>query len=317
MRVLAALPTSALWSAWAQESFPSKSITVVVPYAPGGSIDSMARLVSDQMAKVLGQAFLVENRAGAAGLIGADAVNRSKPDGYTLLCTANGSITVAPRMVPKRPFGFGDFAPVGAIGSTTMVLAGSASGRFKSLFELMAFAKANPGHVTIGHPGNGTTNHIAILRLQEASGVRFNIVPYKGSALALTDALGGQIDGLFDQLPSSLPQVKARKLIAFAVTSKDVSPYLPGVKPLAEAGFPNFNVTTVTGLFAPAKTPSEVVEILNRALQVALTDTQVLNRLKEMGADPMQGTARRLSEFLAAEDGAAETMFRQGLLKPE
>ncbi|MDR0215601.1 MAG: tripartite tricarboxylate transporter substrate binding protein [Comamonas sp.] len=317
LQALATIPACSLPNTHAQEKYPSQAITIVVPYAPGGNVDAMARLVSVQMGKTLGQAVVIENRPGAAGVIGTDFVNRSKPNGYTLVCTANGSFIVAPRMVPKRPFQTTDFAAVGSIGSTPMVLEGNPKGRFKTLSELIGFAKAHPEEVTLGHPGNGTTNHIAILRLQEVTGARFGIVAYKGSAPALNDLLGGQIDGLVDQLPSSLPHIKAHKLIPYALTSKEGSSDLPGVKPLADSGYPNFEVTTVTGLLAPAKTPSAIMEALNKALGSALADSDVQRRLRTLGTNPMPGSAKQFADFLLTEDQSAESMFRQGLLRPE
>ena len=317
LQAFAAMPAYAAWSANAQEKYPIQPITMVVPYAPGGNIDAMARLVSVHMGQALGQPVVIENRPGAAGVIGTDFVNRSKPNGYTLVCTANGSFVVAPQMMPKRPFRPADFATVGAIGSTPLVIEGSAKGRFKTFGEMIQFAKAHPEEVTLGHPGNGTTNHIAILRLQELTGARFGIIAYQGSAPALNDLLGGQIDGLVDQLPSSLPHLKAQKLVALALTSKEASPDLPGIKPLADLGYPDFEVTTITGLLAPAKTPPAIVQALNSALGTTLANAQVQGRLKELGTTPMPGSTQRFAEILAAEDRAAQAMFRQGLLRPE
>ncbi|WP_186332395.1 Bug family tripartite tricarboxylate transporter substrate binding protein [Bordetella genomosp. 13] len=317
MRAVALLPATLALGARANTNFPTQPITIIVPYAPGGSIDAVARLVGASMSKTLGQSVIIENKPGAAGVIGADFVRRAEPSGHTLLCTANGSFTIAPRMLAKRPFAASDFRAVGAIGSTPMVLAASAKGRFKTFEQLLDFAKSHPDEVTLAHPGNGTTNHVAILRLQELTRARFTIVPYKGSAPALSDLIGGQVDGMVDQLPSSMPHIKAQRLLPLAVTSKAMAPDLPSARPIAERLGTDFDVSTVTGVLAPAGTPAEVVETVNRALNAALADAEVIGRLKDLGVVPSPGTSTKFGDFLLAEDQMAETMFRQGLLKAE
>ena len=317
LQAMGLLPATIALRAHAQSQFPNQQMTIVVPYAPGGNVDAMARLIGVSISKTLGQPVVVENKPGAAGVIGSDFVRRAAPSGYTLLCTANGSFTVAPRMLAKRPFEATDFTAVAAIGSTPMVLVANTNGRFQTFAQMMEFAKSRPEEVTIAHPGNGTTNHVAIVRLQDATGARFTIVPYKGSAPALSDLLGGQIDAMVDQLPSSLPHIKTQRLVGLAVTSEQTAPDLPSVKPLAELIHANFNVSTVTGILAPAHTPTEVLEILNRAVNTALTDTEITGRLKDLGVVPTGGTAEKFGDFLLAEDQMAETLFRQGLLKSE
>lgn len=317
LRALGLSPAAIAWEAHAQGKFPSQQITIVVPYAPGGNVDAMARLVGVFVSKMLGQPVVIENRPGAAGIIGSDFVRRAEPSGYTLLCTANGSFTMAPRMLAKRPFEAADFAAVAAIGSTPMVLATNAKGRFQTFAQMIEFATSHPDEVTIAHPGNGTTNHVAILRLQEATGARFTIVPYKGSAPALSDLLGGQIDAMVDQLPSSLPHIKMQKLTALAVTGENPAPDLPMVRPLAQLIHADFNVSTVTGILAPAYTPIEILDTLNGAVNAALVDVETATRLKDLGVVPTSGIARKFGDFLLAEDQMAEALFRQGLLKSD
>jgi len=299
------------------QSYPSKPITIVVPYAAGGNLDVTTRVVAQAMSKSLGQPLIVDNRAGAGGLIGHGYVAKAEPDGYTLLTTANGSFAFAPKLAPGAHFSPRDFSYVGMMSSTPLVLAVPEGSPFKTFQEFTAYAKANPGKVSIGHPGNGTTNHIAILQLQEALQAAFTIVAYKGSAPALSDLLGSQIDAMVDQLPSSLPSLKTKKLRALAVTTSQPVPDLPNVPTLEEAGLKGFEVITASGLLAPAKTPAAVVETLNAALNRALADPEVNKRLANLGASPKPGTSRQFESFLLQEDEKASRLAEQGLLKAE
>jgi len=179
------LPGAAL----AQAAYPTRPITIIVPYPPGGNLDVITRLISPSMSQSLGQTIVVDNKPGAGGLIGHAFTARATADGYTILTTANGSLAYAPKLQPQPPFKATDFAALGSIAETPMVLEVNANGRFKSVADFVAYAKEHPGQVTIGHSGNGTTNHVAILLLEQAAHVKFNIVPYKGSAPAVTDLL--------------------------------------------------------------------------------------------------------------------------------
>jgi tripartite-type tricarboxylate transporter receptor subunit TctC len=302
--------------AGAQE-FPAKPVTVVVPSPPGGSVDLTARAVAAAMSKVLGQPFTIDNRAGAAGGIGHQFVARAAPDGYTLVASANGTFTLAPRLAPQRLFAVSDFAPVGMMTVTPMVLAVTASGRFKDFGELAAFARANPGKLTFGHPGGGTTNQVAVVRLQQALGTSFNLVAYKGSAPALTDLAGGQIDGYIDQIPSALNLITGGKLRALAVTTRFRSASLPEVPTFAEAGLPGIDMATTMGLQAPAGTPERVVAVLGQALVKALDDPDVKARLAALGSVPQPMSPAEYAAYLRAEDARAEELARQGNLKAD
>src|ERR1700742_2534099 len=264
------LPGAAL----AQAAYPTRPITIIVPYPPGGNLDVITRLISPNMSQSLGQTIVVDNRPSAGGLIGHALTTRATADGYTILTTANGSLAYAPKLQPQPPFKAADFAALGSIAETPMVLEVNANGRFKSVADFLAYAKEHPGQVTIGHSGSGTTNHVAILLLEQAADVKFNIVPYKGSAQAVTDLLAGQIDAVVDQLPSSMPFVRDGKFRALAMTTKERSPDLPDTATLAESGLKDFDVTTMTGLLAPAGTPADVVDTLNKALNAARQDPQ-------------------------------------------
>src|ERR1700744_1151470 len=306
------LPAAAL-----AQAYPSRPITIIVPYPPGGNLDVITRLISPSMSQSLGQTIVVDNKPGAGGLIGHSFTARASADGYTILTTANGSLAYAPKLQPQPPFKAADFAALGSIAETPMVLEVNANGRFKSVADFVAYAKEHPGQVTIGHSGNGTTNHVAILLLEQAAHVKFNIVPYKGSAPAVTDLLAGQIDAVVDQLPSSMPFLRDGKFRALAMTTKERSPDLPDTATLAESGLKDFDVTTMTGLLAPAGTPGNVLDALNKALKPALSDPVVQDRLHKLGGQAHQSTPAEFQAFLVNEETKADELIRSGALKSE
>jgi tripartite-type tricarboxylate transporter receptor subunit TctC len=299
------------------QAFPNKPVKIVVPFAPGGNLDVTARLIAESMAKQLGQPFVVENRAGAGGALGSEAVAKAPPDGYTLVAGTTATTIVSPLLIPNAPYALKDFAPVGVMAVTPLMLevpAGSPHTDFKAY---LAHVRANPGKVTIGHSGNGTTNHIAILQLQDALKVSFNIVPYKGSGPAIIDLMGGQIDSMVDQTSSSLPQVRGGKLRALAVATRSRIADLPNVPTLQEQGVKDFEAVTPSGLLAPAKTPPEVVKTLNTALNQALADPAVRKRLAELGSEVRPMTAEQFDRFLKDEERKLKALHASGVLKGE
>jgi tripartite-type tricarboxylate transporter receptor subunit TctC len=303
-------------TASAQTTYPSRPITIIVPYPPGGNLDVITRLISPGMSRALGgQAIVIDNRPGAGGLIGHQVAARATADGYTILTTANGSLAYAPKLQPQAPFKAADFAALGSIAITPMILEVNAEGRFKSVADLVAHAKAHPGEVTIGHSGNGTTNHVAILLLEQAAHVKFNVVPYKGSAPAVTDLMAAQIDAVVDQLPSSMPYIRDGKFRALAMTTQERSTDLPDTPTLAESGFKGFDVMTMTGLLAPANTPASVVDALNKALNAALQDPDLQERLHKLGGETRQSTPAQFQTFLASEETKADELIKSGALK--
>ena len=299
----------------AAEPFPSRPVKIVVPFAPGGNLDITARLVGESMAKTLGQPFVVENRAGAGGAVGQDVVAKSAPDGYTLVAATTGTTIVSPLMIPSPPYSLADFAPVGIMAVTPLMLEVPAASPYRDFRSYLAAVRANPGKVTIGHSGNGTTNHIAILELQDALKVRFNIVPYKGSGPALVDLVGGQIDSMMDQTSSSLPQVRAGKLRALAVGTPERLADLPAVPTLQEEGVKGFEASTPSALLAPAKTPPEVIRALNDALNKALAEPAVRARLKQLGSEIRATTPEELDAFMHAEEKKLKALHDEGVLK--
>ncbi|MFC4278107.1 tripartite tricarboxylate transporter substrate binding protein [Achromobacter aloeverae] len=303
-------------AASAAEAYPVRPVTVVVPYAPGGNLDITGRAITTAMGAILHASFVIDNRPGAGGVVGHDLVARAQPDGYTLIVTANGSFAYAPRLVPGgKSFKPADFAPVGFMAETPLVLEVPTRGRYATYQDFIAAAKAAPGKISIGHSGNGTTNHIAILLLEKAAGVRLNIIPYKGSGPGLNDLLGGQLDAFIDQLPSSLPHLKAGNLRPLAMTSASRAADLPQVRTLQELGLAGFDVTTTAGLMAPAGTPAAVVARLNQVLNQALGQDDVKQKMANLGSRVRQGSAAEFTAYLASEDKKGQQLASEGLLR--
>jgi tripartite-type tricarboxylate transporter receptor subunit TctC len=315
MKSLGALALCLGTGAALAQAFPSKPVKIVVPFAPGGNLDVTARLLGESMTKQLGQPFVVENRAGAGGALGSEAVAKSAPDGYTLVAGTTATTIVSPLLIANSPYQLQSFAPIGMMAVTPLVLEVPAASPHRDFKSYLAYVKANPGKVTIGHSGNGTTNHIAILQLQEALKVSWNIVPYKGSGPALIDLMGGQIDSMVDQTSSSLSQIQAGKLKALAVGTRTRIADLPQVPTLAEEGVRNFEAVTPSGLFAPANTPPEVVKALNAALNKALADPVIRKRLAELGSDVRPLSAAEFDAFLRDEETKLKALVKSGVLK--
>ena len=215
-------------TASAQAPYPDKLIRLIVPFAPGGNADLTGRLFAEALAKRLGQQIVVENRGGAGGAIGSEQLAKSPPDGYTLGLGSTGTYLVSPRMTGgKPPYTLASFAPVALLNTSSMVIEVSAQNAIKDWAGFLTYVRANPGKLTIGHPGNGSTNHLALLRLQKALGITFNIVPYKSMGPALADLLAGQIDAVIDQIPASIGHIRSGRLIPIAVTSAKRASQLP------------------------------------------------------------------------------------------
>ena len=314
MKIVAAALAFAASTALAQ-AYPAKPVKIIVPFAPGGNLDVTARLLGEHMAKTLGQPFVIENRAGAGGALGSDVVAKSAPDGYTLVAGTTATAIVSPLLVPNPPYQLSSFAPVGMMAVTPLVLEVPAASPHQDYRSYLAFVRANPGKVTIGHSGNGTTNHVAILQLQDALKVQWNIVPYKGSGPALIDLVGGQIDSMVDQTSSSLPQIQGGKLRALAVGTRSRIADLPNVPTLQEQGLANFEAVTPSGLFAPAGTPREIVTALNAALNKALADPAVRKRLAELGSEVRAVSAAEFDRFLREEETKLKALVKAGVLK--
>jgi tripartite-type tricarboxylate transporter receptor subunit TctC len=281
------------------QPFPAKPIRIIVPFAPGGNVDITARLVAPGLTEILGQPVIVENRPGAGGTIGADAVAKSPADGYTLLMGSNSTFSVAPSLYPKNPYHpVRDFAPVIAIASAPFVLVTNPAGAAKTTKDLVDAAKASPRKLTMASAGTGSSNHLVGELFQDISGARFTHVPYKGSGQALTDLMGGQVDLHFDQITSAASHIQAGKLKAMLVTSPKRVAMLPEVPTAAEAGYASFEATNVTGLIAPAGTPREVIDRIAAATQKVLAQPAIRERLAQMGAEGVGGTSEQFGAYI-------------------
>lgn len=300
---------------WAQDAYPSKPVTLVVPFAPGGNTDIVARTVAVALGKVLGQSVIVDNRAGAGGSIGAAQVARAAPDGYTLLLCGAGVIVTVPEMV-KTTYGRSNFAPLGLVNKSSMVLLSRTNdSRFKTFKELAAYARSGEGKLTAAHSGPGTPNHLALLQLESLLGTKFTVVSYKGSGPALIDLIGGQIDVHFDQVPSALQHIKGGALQALAVLGPEKDPLLPAVQTVASLGFGEIDGTTYVGVLAPAGTPKVLQDKLADALAQAVKDPQTVNSARELGSAALSSTPQEFTRILDAEYALATQATQDGRLK--
>jgi tripartite-type tricarboxylate transporter receptor subunit TctC len=278
-----ALLASAL-PAFAQP-YPSRSITIVIPFPAGGSADTLARLIGAKLSESLGQAVVVENKPGAGGNLGTDAVAKAAPDGYTLLL-APSSIAIAPALYAKLPFDpIKDFAPVTLIGSIPMVVVVYPQFPPKTILELIALAKAKPGEISYASAGNGSTNHLAVELFKIKTGIDMLHVPYRGNPLAIVDVIAGRVPVFFDFVLTGLPHVREGKVRALAVTGAHRSKVLPDVPTVAEAGVPGFEASTWFGVYAPAGTKPAIVEKLNAEILAVLAMPNIRERLTNLGVD--------------------------------
>jgi len=286
----------------AQAGFPSKALTIVVPFSAGGTTDILARVVGQTMSKDLNQPVIVDNRAGAGGNIGAQMVARAAPDGYTLLMGTVGTHAINQSLYKKMPFDpIKDFAPITRVALVPNLLVANPGQPYKNVKELIAYAKANPGKVTFASSGSGTSIHLSGEMFSQMAGVEMQHIPYKGSAPALTDLLGGQTAIMFDNMPSVIGHVKAGKLRPLAVTTPQRSPALPDVPTIAEAGVPGYSATSWFGLLAPANTPAPVIAKLNASILKALADPDVKKKMEEQGAEPHGEKPEQFAEFIRSE----------------
>ena len=291
-----ALVTSAVATCAFAQAWPNKPISLVVPFPPGGTTDVLARAIGQQLSTSLGQPVIVESKPGAGATIGADFVAKSKPDGYTFLMGAVRH-TIATTVYKKLPYDFQkDFAPVSIVALVPNVLTTNATVSAKSVAELLALAKAQPGKLTYGSNGNGTAQHLIGAQFESMGKVALVHVPYKGSGPLATDLLGGQISMSFDTITPVLPHIKAGKLRALAVTTAKRSPALPDVPTLDEAGLKGFNLGTWFGVLAPTGTPAPIVERMNREIAriVALPDFK--KKMEEIGAEPIGNTSAQMAQ---------------------
>jgi tripartite-type tricarboxylate transporter receptor subunit TctC len=284
------------------EAFPTKPIHLLVGYPPGQTVDSAARAAAAALATNLGQPVVVDNHAGANGIIGAQEVKQAAPDGYTVLLGTSGQLAINPGIYRKLPYDpLKDFEPVMLDGVGRLYLVVPLSSPFNTVADLVHYAKANPGKLSYGSGGRGITANLAMEMLKKTAGVDILHVPYKGSAAALTDLIGGRIDVMMDAGGLMLPQLQQGRLKALGVSSKARYAGLPKVPTIAEQGHPGFEVVAWTAFMAPARTPAGIVAALNKALLEGQNKPEVVQVAKAGGADLSGGTPEALRRFLAAE----------------
>jgi tripartite-type tricarboxylate transporter receptor subunit TctC len=315
---LAGLLVAGWCAAASADEYPSRQITLIVPYPPAGGVDAMARIVAEKLSVALAQQVVVDNRGGGGGNIGTRAVARAPPDGYTLLLGHTGTISVNPALYanpgydPRR-----DFAAIGLIASMPVALLAHPSFPAKSVTALIALAKAQPGQLNLGTSAVGTGSYMCAELFRAAAGVDMTIIPYKGTAPLMNDLLGGHVSVAFGVLPPALGNIEAGSLRALAVTGLSRFSLLPNVPTVAEAGLPGFDAVLHYGLLAPAGTPQPIIQRLNVALRILVAAPDVQERIHAEGGDPLTSSADEYTADIRREGAKWATLIKQLNLKVE
>jgi tripartite-type tricarboxylate transporter receptor subunit TctC len=310
--------TATLSSAAPAQDYPTRPIRLVVAFTAGGTTDFMARLLADKLKSSLGQTVVVENKPGANGAIAAKQIADSDPDGYTLFFTTVGAVAINPGLRSDLPYDpVKDFAPVGLAAFNSTMLVVSAQMKVASAKELAALAKESPGKITVGVTGIGAVSHLGFELFQSAAGVKMTSVPYRGASQAITDVLGGTLDGLMGDVPTVLTQIQSGKLKALAATSTQRSDIFPDVPTFVEQGFAGTVADQWAGILAPARTPLAVIAKLNGALNAALNDPDVRARLRQSGVTPSPGTPEHFGQYLKDEIARYTRLIREKGIKGE
>lgn len=312
------LASAAFCGSVAAQAYPSRPVKLIAPYAPGGPLDEVARVVSPRLTESLGQPVVVENRAGAGGDIGTDFVAKSAPDGYTVLLGNGGPITINPALKGKLPYDpQKDLAPVTLAVSSPMVMVVHPSLPVKTVKDLVRLAKANPGRLNYASAGIGNLPHLGMESLQAVAGMKMVHSPYKGVAPAFVDLLSGQIDLMFANVVGILPHIKTGKVRAVAVSSAKRSSVLPEVPSVAESGYSGFDITGWMGFFVPAATPKELVARLNGEIARILQRQDVKERFASRGADVIASTPEELGSFIKKEGALYAKVIKDLGIRPE
>jgi tripartite-type tricarboxylate transporter receptor subunit TctC len=312
----AALLAATTLAALAQGAYPNQPIKVTVPFPPAGGTDVVTRFAIEKVRASTGWTFVVDNKAGAGGNIGMDAVAKSKPDGYSLGMGQTANLAINPALYAKMPYDAQkDFVPVALVASQPVVLVVNAASRFKTLAELVAAAKDKPGMLTMASAGNGTVGHLTGEVFSKLAGIKANHIPYKGAGPAATDLLGGQVDFYFATPQTVVGFVKNGKLRALAVSSAKRLPVLPSVPTVAESGYQGFETSDWKVLVAPAGTPDAVVKRLNAEVDKAMSRPDTLAQLLQEGSFPMSGSPQQAAQYLKAEALRWAKVVRDGGIK--
>lgn len=302
----------------AAQDYPTKPIRLIVPFAPGGLADTSARAVADKLGARLGQSVVVENRAGASGNIGMQAVAQAAPDGYTLVLGFDGTVVINPHIFSKPGFDtLSDFAPVTKLGDATLLLVAHPSVPARNIRELIELEKSKPGTLSYGTSGTGGTPHMAGELINQRYGTKFVHVPYKGGGQAVIDVVGGQIPLVFTAVASAQQHVKSGKLVGIGVSSAKRSSSLPDVPTFVESGLTDFVVDSWVGILAPAKTPRPILERLQRELAEVLKDPEVRNRYATLGIEPVGNTPEQFAAQIRADLARWEKVVKAAGIKVE
>lgn len=302
--------------AQAADPYPTKSVRVVVTFPPGGSSDAMIRLLSPRLSDKLGQQIVVDNKPGAGGNIGLTQVAKAPADGYTLGVGAAGGLTANPSLYPQMPYdALKDFQPVTLLAAIPFVIVGSPALPAKSLSHVIALARSQPGKLTMAHGGNGTAMHLSTALFEQMADIKLTQVPYKGSGPAALDVLSGQVQLALVDLPASLQHIRSGKLVAYAVTSPQRLPMLPDVPTVSEAALPGYDSTGWFGLVAPAGTPASIVSRLNAEFGAALRDEHIQTTMRNMGMEPLPGTAEAFDAYMRSETVKWARVIRNASIK--
>jgi tripartite-type tricarboxylate transporter receptor subunit TctC len=281
------------------DDYPSRSIRLIVPYAAGGGADSVARIVAKRVSETIGQPIVIENRGGGGSIIGTELVNTSEPDGYTLLLGQSGPISINPAIYKTLPYDpVKDFAPVSMTTSYPYIMVVNPALGVKTLQEFVALAKGKPGKLNYGSTGVGAANHLVTELFDRRAGIEMTHIPYRGTALAVTDLIAGQVQMVFADPISALPYINAGTLLALAVTSKDRSPVAPDVPTISESGYPGFDAIGWHGILAPANTPPAIVNRLNAEIVAALQDLETRALLERQAMQTAGDTPQAFADFI-------------------
>jgi tripartite-type tricarboxylate transporter receptor subunit TctC len=300
------------------QTFPDRPIRLIAPFPAGGLADVLARAVGDELSKTLGQPVTVENRAGAGGNTGADVVAKAEPDGLTLMMSAAGILTANPFLYSKMPFDAETaFVPVSNVADMSMLVVVRANLEAKTLGELVARARAQPDKITFGSAGIGTTGHLGLALLMHAANIKLAHVPYRGAAPAVDDLVAGQLDGVVDNPPTVLPQIRAGRLRVLAVAAKERLPLMPDVPTAAEAGVPNYEASSWFGIVAPAGTPQPIVERLHREIAAAVRTPAMQQRFASSGVRLLGDTPAEFADRIKKERMMWGEIIRAANIKAE
>jgi tripartite-type tricarboxylate transporter receptor subunit TctC len=299
-------------------NYPAKPVTMIVGFPPGTATDSVGRVLAERLTQRLGKAFIIDNKPGQGGSIGAAAAAKAAPDGYTLFLSATAPLAINPHVYAKLPYdSLRDFAPIGLTSWLPMALVVNVHSGISTFQQFVDRARARPGELSYASIGNGTSSHLMMTLLMQRTGISLNHIPYKGSTQAQTDLIGGQVDSTFDTLVAVMPHVRSGRLKALAVSTLSRSMYAPEIPTLDELGVTGFDAGAWVGLLAPAGTPKPVIDKLNRELNAVLDEPSTQRRLLAMGAELLKSTPEEFAEHLRSEHEKWGRLVRAAGVKPE